>query len=89
MTCYAPLVPRRPRRPSSPIRGLGIVRGPDPTDSRRWYWRLRRDVDGQTRTLWSGWATVDEAEAAAAIGKLPEGEVVPFRQGGSGEKDGT
>lgn len=57
---------KKPKRPAAfrvgKTCGLSVVRGPDPADPTRWYWRCRRK--GDPSTYWSGWGTAAEAEAA-------------------------
>lgn len=59
-----------PKRP--PTRAVGparvqVLRGPRNDDGVwRWYWRARVYGDGGERTIWTGWGTVREADAAVA-----------------------
>lgn len=51
---------------------LRVIRGPD--DEGRWYWRAERYRDGGRETVWTGWGSVDEADAAVAhvlVGDAP------------------
>lgn len=56
-----------PRRPSpiavGPYR-LRVMRGPH--QDGRWYWRAGQYADGSETTVWTGWATADEATAVIA-----------------------
>lgn len=42
------------------------VRGPRAGTTDTWYWRARLHRDGRYETLWTGWATVGEAEVEVA-----------------------
>lgn len=44
---------------------LNVVRGPHKADKRVWYWRIIDNRGGRV-TLWSGWATAQDAEAELA-----------------------
>ena len=63
-------MPRTPqeKRPSPMSVGrlrLRVVRGPDKTNSEKWYWRICEKGTGG-RTLTCGWFTADEASQRAA-----------------------
>lgn len=41
-----------------------VIRGPRPDGS--WYWQAQRYTDGSSSTVWSGWATRDDAQLRLA-----------------------
>ena len=43
-----------------------IVSGPHPDDPNRWYWQAVTYGDGEQRTIWTGWGSVEEVKAALA-----------------------
>lgn len=54
---------RKPKNLKLGSVGVYVVRGP--REDRRWYWQASCSVAGRRKTIWSGWATKDEAEHAA------------------------
>lgn len=52
---------RRPRARRVADVGISVVRGPHKSNARCWYWRARRK--GDSRDIWTGWATPEDAEA--------------------------
>jgi integrase len=61
---------RRARRP----KGIDLdtvkvraVRGPHRDDDQKWYWRAERYSGGGSHTVWTGWATRDEARKEASV----------------------
>lgn len=71
-------MPPRTRRPSprrvGPYR-LRVVRGPHRDAPARWYWRAEQYRGATAETVWTGWGTVEEADAAVA--RLVTGESTP------------
>ena len=57
--------PKRPKPRAVGDLRLQVMRGPREEDG-RWYWRARAFRDGTEHTAWTGWATIPEADAAAA-----------------------
>jgi integrase len=54
-----------PKRPAPSAVGpwrLRVARGPHKEHADRWYWRAGRFRGGAEETLWTGWATREEAE---------------------------
>jgi integrase len=51
-----------------------VIRGPD--DRGRWYWRAETRIDGEKRTVWTGWGSPDDVakEIAAIVADGREGE---------------
>lgn len=61
-----PKPPKKPARRAVGPYKLAVVRGP--REDGRWYWRARKHENGTEQTVWTGWATVREAdEAVGAI----------------------
>ena len=53
---------RKPRNIRIGAVGVYVIRGP--RQDRRCYWQATATVAGQRKTIWSGWATREEAERA-------------------------
>lgn len=64
-----PKPPKKPARRQMGRYRLAVVRGP--REDGRWYWRAREHANGGEQTVWTGWATLREADEA--VGQIVAG----------------
>lgn len=63
---------------------LRVIRGPK---GGRWYWRGEVYQDGKSRTVWTGWGTIEEADRAVAAIVARDGLTDPRPPRGLGAAD--
>lgn len=67
---------KKTKRPKFTVGPVKVRAARGPRDDGAWYWRAVRYIDGAERTIWTGWATHEQAETGIAS-LVASGDIEP------------